>query len=570
MLSELDIKLRTITDRLTAPGGLFETGHVERYGRRMPVFRHAPTSLPALFAHYCAEYRDREFLVDGDLRLSFGEVHALARRTAIGLVARHGVGRGDRIGIAASNSANWIITYMAVLMAGGCATLLNSWATGAELADGIRLAQCPLVLADPDRAERLAGQTLTGEPLAARVVTFTHGEPSRGLSALHTGADDTTTLPELCGDDLATILFTSGSTGFAKAAVSDHRAVVHAAMNITLQALVVGTSLAEGGKALAEQEAALLCVPLFHATGEVAVLLKSFIAGRRLVIMPKWDATDAMRLIARERVTFFTGVPLMSFEIANHPERENYDLTSCTYFAAGGAAQPAGHVRRIRESMRHAYPLQGYGLTETNSAGCANVIENYLAKPDSTGPASAPLVEVAIFGTAGETLAAGETGEIGIRSVCNIRGYWNDPVASEAAIRPDGFFLTGDLGYLDEAGYLFVVDRKKDIIIRGGENIAAVEVERALYAHPDIAEVSVFGLPDAHYGEVPVAVYQARAGERLDARELQRHLAERIAAFKIPVQFWEEQQALPRLGAEKVDKRALKDRYGRIWAGRRG
>jgi acyl-CoA synthetase (AMP-forming)/AMP-acid ligase II len=275
-------------------------------------------------------------------------------------------------------------------------------------------------------------------------------------------------------------------------------------------------------------------------------------------------------MIEAERITFFTGVPLMSHEIASHPERDKYDLTSCTYFAAGGSPQPAPHVRQIRESMNHAFALQGYGLTETNSAVCVNFTENYLDKPDSTGPASKPLIEIAIIGPEGEELPAGMAGEIAVRSVCNFRGYWNDPAATAAAIRSDGFFLTGDLGRLDEEGYLYVIDRKKDIIIRGGENIAAGEVERAIYSHPGIAEASVFGLPDERYGEVPVAVYHTKAGERLDARELQRHLAERIAAFKIPVQFWQQDQALPRLGAEKVDKRALKDRYARMWAGAKG
>jgi acyl-CoA synthetase (AMP-forming)/AMP-acid ligase II len=562
MLSELDMQLQAVLDRLTASGGPFETGHVVRFGRRLPVFETAPPTLPALFAHYCALHRDKEFVVDGALRLTFGDVHALAKRAAAGLVLRHGVARGERVCIAAANSANWIIAYMAVLMAGGCATLLNAWWAGDELAAAIRLSECKLVLADAERADRLAGCG-TG----ARVVHLGAGAPEQGLAALLAGEGEAARLPRLTSDDIATILFTSGSTGASKAAVSDHRAVVHAAMNFAVQGLMIATQLIGAGRPANEREAALLTVPLFHATGAVTVLLKSFFAGRKLVIMPKWDAAEAMRLIEAERITFFTGVPLMSHEIASHPGRGDYDLSSCTYFAAGGAAQPAAHGRRIREAMAHAFALQGYGLTETNGAGCINFTENYLDKPDSTGPASKPLIEIAIIGPEGEALPAGTTGEIAVRSVANFRGYWNDDAATAAAIRPDGFFLTGDLGRLDAAGYLYIIDRKKDIIIRGGENIAAVEVERAIYSHPGVAEASVFGLPDERYGEVPVAVYHTKAGERLDARELQRHLAERIAAFKIPVQFWEQDQALPRLGAEKVDKRALKDRYAPMWAG---
>jgi acyl-CoA synthetase (AMP-forming)/AMP-acid ligase II len=560
MVSELDMQLKAIMDRLTAPGSPFEAGCAEHEGRRLPAFEHAPPTLPALFAHFCAKHHDREFLIDGELRLSYGEVHALAQRGAASLVAGHGVQRGDRIGIAAGNSANWIIAYMAVLMAGGCATLLNSWWTGEELARGVRIAECKLVLADRERANRLEGHGVD-----VPILLFSDGEPALGLFPPEASNDNRTSLPELAGEDLATILFTSGSTGFSKAAFSRHRAVVHAAMNIASQAQMLSIHLAETGTPPAEREAALLCVPLFHATGEVAILLKSFFAGRKLVIMPKWSALEAMRLIERERITIFIGVPLMSYEIATHPERGKFDLSSCNYFAAGGAPQPAPHVSQIHESLSPAHALQGYGLTETNGAGCNNLAENYLAKPDSTGPASVPLVELAILGSTGEALPPGMTGEIAIRSICNFSGYWNDPEATRAAIRPDGFFLTGDLGKLDEAGYLFVLDRKKDVIIRGGENIACPEVEQALYSHPGIAEVSVFGLPDAHFGEVPVAVYHAKQGLQLNEEELRLHLQARLAHFKIPVRFWQERQALPRLGTQKFDKVTLKARYSEEW-----
>jgi len=565
MPSELDIKLQAIMGRLTAPGGPFETAEVDHFGRRLPVFRHAPTNLPALFAEFCGRHHDREFLVDGDIRLTFGEVHAMARHAAIGLIEEHGMRQGDHVGIAGANSASWIIGYMAVLMAGGCATLLNAWWTGDELAQAVELAECKLVLADKERAARLDA---FGTP--ARVLAFGGQTAVQHLAALVAAGGHRDTLPAMAGTDAATIVFTSGTTGEAKAAFSDHRAVVHVAMTIAAQAFMIATEITDTGAPLPEESAALLCVPLFHVTGEIAVLLASFVSGRKLVIMPKWSAAEAMRLIEAERITFFTGVPLMSHEIATHPDRARYDLSSCTFFAAGGSAQPADHVHTILESIAHAFPLQGYGLTESNCVGCTNFTRNYLAKPGSTGPAHRPLVEIRVLGPDGEGLAAGEDGEVAIRSICNFGGYWNDPEATAETIRSDGFLLTGDLGHLDTAGYLFIVDRKKDIIIRGGENIAAIEVERAIYSHPGVAEASVFGLPDDRYGEVPVAVYHAKQGECLDARELQRHLAERIAAFKIPVQFWEQDQALPRLAAEKVDKRRLRDRYAKMWAGAKG
>ncbi len=543
-----------IMDQLTAPGGQFETMPIARDGQTYPAFVHAPASLPALYDFAVARYGDATFLIDGELRLSFAEALALARRLASGLLATHNIQRGERIGIAARNSANWILAYMAVTLAGGCATLLNGWWTGAELAQGIRLVGCRLVIADADRAKRLDGLEHGSE-----LVVFGHGDPASGFGELLAGEPGI--LPEIAGDDLATILFTSGSTGVAKGAWSEHRAVVHGAMSYAAQSLMVLSQMAGAGTAPQGQPCGLVNVPLFHVTGEIPVLLQSFLIGRKLVIMGKWDALEAMRLIDAERVTYFVGVPLMSYEIATPPERRRFDLSSWVSITAGGAPRPVEHVGRIRESMPDGFPLLGYGLTETNGVGCANFNENYLAKPDSTGPASRPIVELAIFGEDGGVVPQGATGEIAIRSVANFGGYWNNPVATAAAIRPDGYFLTGDLGFVDADGYLFIVDRKKDIIIRGGENIACIEVEQALYAHPDVAEACVFGLPDAKFGEVPAAIFLAKEGMELDGEGLRAFAAARIAAFKVPAVFWQSHEPLPRLGTEKIDRKLLRERY---------
>ncbi|MDB5726597.1 MAG: acyl--CoA ligase [Novosphingobium sp.] len=551
MPSELDLELRAVMDRLTAPGGPLETVMGERHGHAVPMIARAPATLPALFAHFCAQHGDKEFLVDGARLLTFAQTHALAQQLAGALVAEHGVVRGDRVGIAARNSANWIVTHMAVLMAGGCATLLNGWWCGEELAEGIALAGCTLVLADAERATRLGGH-----PHPARVVVFGHD----GLDGLLVEAGEGA-LPDLAGEDLATMLFTSGSTGKARGAVSDHLGVVQAALSYAAQTLMVATLRTDQGNPPQGQPCALVNVPLFHVTGEVPLYLQSFVIGRKLVLMPKWEPLEAMRLIEREAVTYFVGVPLMSIELAEHPRRGEFDLSSCVTFSAGGAPRPAHHVRRLREALPDGFPVLGYGLTETNAVGCANHNENYLAKPASTGPATRPLVEVAIFGEAGERFAQGKTGEIGIRSICNFLGYWDSPQDTAAALTPEGFVRTGDLGYLDPDGYLFIVDRKKDLIIRGGENIASAEVEAALYAHPGIAEVSVFGLSEERFGEVPVAVFLAKPGVTLGEAELRAFLAGHLAPFKIPVRFWAETLALPRLGTEKVDKRALRERY---------
>ena len=562
MTTPLDKSLETIITRITAPGELLEIDHIEQFGRPLPVLKNAPPTLSAYFDHFCAQHGDTEFLVDGDVRTTFSEVHAAAREVAGALVAGQGIEKGDRVGIAARNSTNWVVAYMGVLMAGGCACLLNGWWSGEEMAAGISLTGCKLVLADPQRAARI-----TDLHLATRVVVFEHDKPWReGLSAvLAHGGDSATPLPELTGDDVATILYTSGSTGQSKGAWSDHRAVVQAVFNYVAQTLMMLTHLTEQGDKPTMQPCTLVNVPLFHVTGEVPLFLQSFAIGRKLVMMPKWNAEEAMRLIEAEKVTYFVGVPLMSFEIATHPDREKYDLSSCTAFAAGGAPRPIDHVKRIKEALPHAFPLLGYGLTETNAVGCGNLNENYLAKPGSTGTASKPLVEIGILNDAGECLPAGEIGEISIRTICNFGGYWDNTEATKAAIMADGFFRSGDLGYLDEDGYLFIVDRKKDIIIRGGENISCIEVEEAIYAHPDVAEASVFGMPDEKFGELPTGVFLLKEGRTLTEDLLRDYLKATIASFKVPVRLWQEHETLPRLGTEKVDKRTLKARYLTVW-----
>ena len=566
MPSQLDLDLERAFERHYAPGGLLQTApfHVARFGVDMPLLVQAPPALPQYLAHFCAANADKEFIVDGPLRLTFAQAYAAAKVAAGGLVAGHGVQKGDFVGIAARNSANWIVAYMAVLMAGGCATLLNGWWQGGELADGIRLGPCKLLIADEGRARRLEGHDH-----GATILPLLHDcAPAQGLAALTAnggGAD--TPLPEIGGDDRATMLFTSGSTGQSKGAWSDHRGVVQGTMNYLAQSIAVLGLMEERGTLPASQPTALVNVPLFHVTGEVPLLLQSYALGRKLVLMPKWDAAEAMRLIEAETITYFVGVPLMSYEIATHPDKDKYDLSSCVTFAAGGAPRPAEHVVRLREALPHSFPILGYGLTETNGVGAGNFNENYLAKPGSTGRASPPLAELGILDDDGNMLPQGAIGEVCIRSICNFVGYWNNPEATAAAFTSDGWFRSGDLGYLDEDAYLYIVDRKKDIIIRGGENISSIEVETALYAHPDVAEASVFGLPDERYGEVPVAVYQAEEGRTLTPEALRDFVAREIAPFKVPAKFWLVTEPLPRLGTEKVDKRALRTAYAAEWKG---
>jgi acyl-CoA synthetase (AMP-forming)/AMP-acid ligase II len=251
----------------------------------------------------------------------------------------------------------------------------------------------------------------------------------------------------------------------------------------------------------------------------------------------------------------------MSLEMMQHPDRDKYDLSTLTDIAAGGAARPVAHVKRLQESFKSAQPALGYGLTETNAVGCGNFWQNYADKPASTGRPHRPMVEIAILGEGDRHLPQGEAGEIAIRSAANIRGYWRDPEATAAAFTADNYLKTGDIGYMDEDGYLFIVDRKKDIIIRGGENISCQEVEAAIYSHPSVSEASVFGVPDERLGEVPAAVIYCDDDRALDREELLRFLDGKISQYKIPAFLWVHDEPLPKLGTGKIDKKLLRERY---------
>ena len=558
--SELDLVIDKTLAALTQPGQLLELDTINKFGVDMPIFKNAPQNVSDYFAYFCHMHADKEFLVDGDIRLTFGEAYAAARVLAGGLVEGYGVQKGDRIGIAARNSANWVILDMAITMAGGVSTKLNGWWRGDELADGIEDVGCTFVFADYQRAQRLVESK---RDHGAELLVFEHDKlPLEGLKVmLEKGGNAETPLPQMAPEDNATILFTSGSTGRSKGAYAEHRSVVQGAMSFVGTVLVLVNIMEKQGKMPEGQPTAMVCVPLFHVTASVPLVLVSYAIGRKLVFLNKWDAEEAMRLIEKERVTYFVGVPLMSMEIYSHPHFDKYDLSSCVTMAAGGAPRPVEHVRRIKEKMGDGYPVIGYGLTETNGVGCSNQNENYLAKPDSTGRATPPIVDVAILDDDGNKVAQGERGEVCIRTSANFTGYWNNEEATKDAFTDDGYFRTGDIGYLDPEGYLFIVDRKKEIIIRGGENISCQEVEAAVYANPAVAEACIFGVPDERFGEVPALVFHTKDGHSLTKEELLESLKHQLAPFKMPVHVWQYDEPLPKLGTAKIAKIVLAKKH---------
>jgi long-chain acyl-CoA synthetase len=525
-LTDLDRKYDAVLAAVTGPGGRVV---LERDEQGRMIVGNFPATLPTFFKTFCALNADVEAVIAGDERLTFAQLDEISDRLAHGLVAR-GIAKGDRVAIAMRNCPAWIIGYMASLKAGAIATLINGWWQPEELQHALELTQPKLVLADAPRAKRIAA-SCTG----CTVETIAIDQPAEeAFASLLAAADDGNALPVIQPDDDATILFTSGSTGEAKGAVSTHRAVTTGVYAYATSLMVLRGILESEGRPPANPLKTLVVVPLFHVTGEVPVMLNSFVISRGMVLVPKWDAGEALRLIEKERVTYFVGVPTMSLELMNHPDRGNYDLSTLTDIAAGGAPRPVSHVERLRQSFPNSQPALGYGLTETNAVGCGNFWDNYAAKPASTGRAQVPFVELAILGEGDRHLPANERGEIAIRSAANIKGYWKNEAATAAALTADGYIRTGDIGYVDEDGYLFIVDRKKDIIIRGGENISAAEVEAALYGCEGVAEAAVFGVADDRLGEVPVAIMRRREGSSLSEDDLREFLDGRLSAFKVP------------------------------------
>ena len=293
----------------------------------------------------------------------------------------------------------------------------------------------------------------------------------------------------------------------------------------------------------------------FHVTGSHSIFLLSYMVGRRVAMIYRWDPKLAGEIINREKLTNFVGVPSQSYELMN-AEHEG-GLPTLMDIGSGGAKRPADHVKKLKEKFKQANPSSGYGLSETNAIGCVISLAEYQQRPDSTGRPVPPVTDIKIVKD-GEEVPRGEVGEIWIRSPANFREYHNLPEETEKALTPDGWFRSGDLGRMDEEDYVYVVDRIKDLIIRGGENVSCLEVENRVYEHHGVAEAAVFSVPDETLGErVGLVVYPVD-GETLDAAELREFIGKELAAFKTPERIWISPSPLPRLGTAKFDKITVK------------
>ena len=541
------------------PEGPFPVSEMDVGGVSRKVIGGLPENLRDFYA-VTAGYGDKDCLVEQDRRLSYTEVLRMVAALSTVLANRYGIEKGDRVTIAMRNCPEWCISFMAITSLGAIAVPMNSWWQGEELAYAMQDSGAKLAFLDGPRHARL-GAWLAESGLPVIGVDTGDRPLPQGTTRIEQllDSDEPGTFPdtEIDANDPAIILYTSGTTGLPKGVMSTQLNVLSAIS--TWLVLVSAISVLEGtaGKESENQLGVLLALPLFHVTGLHSMFLLSLVIGRKVVMMRKWDVDEAVELIQAERITHFNGVPTMSLELMNHPRLGEYDLSCLMDISSGGAARPAEHVLTLAERFPAASPSAGYGLTETNAVGCVIGQEDYMQRPGSVGRPTAPLTEVKIVDSDGHALPQGATGEIWIRSPAVPTGYWNLPDAT-AETFTDGWCHTGDVGYLDTDGFLYIVDRLKDIIIRGGENISCLEVEEALYAHPNVEEVAVFGLPDERLGEIVGAAVMTGDGEQLPVEQLREFLADRLAAFKRPVHLWCHAEQLPRIASGKIDKKKLR------------
>ncbi len=560
------------TELLTAKGQPFEVAREDIRGVPTLVWAKAPKNLIELL-HGSRQHGDKTFLVFEDERYSFTEHYELVLTLATELLEM-GVGKGDRVAIAMRNYPEWIISFWATISIGAIAVPLNAWWSGDELAYGLENSGSKVLIFDQERIQRVAPylselpQSADLSVLAVRCSQDVSSKVPASIvqremqDILKSGVrKPIEALIE--ADDPAVIFYTSGTTGRAKGAIGTHRNLVTNLMNaffVTTRSTMLAKERSNSDNEATEAPAEssyLLSVPLFHATGCFATMIPNLVAGNKIVLMRRWDPEDALALIERERVTFFGGVPTMVWQVLNSPNFAKYDTSSIRNISYGGAPAPSELVRRIKEHFPTGMPSNGYGLTETSAIAAMNVGDDYVRKPDSVGP-PVPVCEVRIIGSDGTDQDINTPGELWIKGANVIPGYWNNQEATAASFS-NGWLHSGDVAFIDEEGYLHIVDRAKDMLIRGGENVYSPEVEGAIYEHPAVADVAVVGIPDLVLGEEVCAIIQLRPGHSLSEQELKEHVAKRLAHFKVPKYVYFREDALPRNAAGKLLKRQLKN-----------
>ncbi|RXT33318.1 class I adenylate-forming enzyme family protein [Bradyrhizobium betae] len=551
---------------LTAAGAPFEMETLDIAGRPVRVYKNAHRDLRAIF-EASKLWGDRTYIVFGNERVSFRGHYRAASALAWRLVDDYGVQKGDRVAIAMRNFPEWPLAFWAATVIGAVAVPLNAWGTGDDLAYGLRDSGACVAILDGERLARLKSLA-PGDHTAALIAVRAAPETRDDATALedligprsnyHALPDRAPPDRDIQPDDDATILYTSGTTGRSKGALGTHRNIMCNLVNITFSgaraAIRRGDPLPAPPDA---QKAVLLPVPFFHVTGCHSIMIPALANGAKIVLMYKWNAEAALELIERERVNGMSGVPSMTWQLLESPDFQGRDVSSLEGLSYGGAAASPELTRKVAALFPGKFGGTGYGATETSSVSTSNGAEDYLARPDSVGPA-VPGCDLRVIDDAGNTLPVGAIGELEIYGGNVVKGYWNNPQATAAAFR-DGWYRTGDIVRMDADGFVYLLDRVKDMLIRGGENIYCVEIEDALLAHPDIFEAAIVGIPDRVLGERVGAVVRARAGSHLSPEQVIEHLRPRLATFKLPVHVDIRFEELPRTASGKIVKRQLRE-----------
>ena len=560
---------------LTRPGAPYEMNEVVVGDLVKRVWKNVPPTLTDLFS-LGRSFGPRTFLVYENDRATYD---AFARATLTFAAALQGMGvkKGDRVALAMRNLPEWPVAFFAVVMTGAIVTPLNAWWTGPELVYGLNDSGAKVAIVDGERYERLAPHwgacsLLERIFVARQPASEVEGnllEPrATRLEEVIGPVSEWDRLPagvvpqaQIEPEDEAAIFYTSGTTGRPKGALATHRNICTAVGTNGFANARVALRRGEGLPKTdpTRQRTTLLVVPLFHVTGCISVLAPLVAQGAKLVLMRRWDVDRAMKLIEQEKVDATGGVPTIAWDLVEHPERSQYDLSSLASVSYGGAPAAPELVRKLKQAFPAAVAGTGWGMTETASTFTSHFAKEYEEHPESCGLAAAT-GEMKVVGAAGETLGANAVGELWVRGPQVVKGYWNKPAETTKTF-VDGWVRTGDLARLDDEGFCYIVDRAKDMLIRGGENIYCTEVENVLYEHPAVVEAALVGLPHRTLGEVPGAVITLRSGATASEAQLREFVAQRLAAYKVPVAIVFSEEPLPRNAGGKLLKGELKELF---------
>ena len=546
-----------VVGMVTSEKAPWELQEVEVKGATQKWFVNGPQSLRQLYEDNLS---DEPFYAYEDECYTFQEVYRMAASLAQQLQSRYGVKHGDRVAIAMRNYPEWPIALEAITSIGAIAVAINAWWQPEEIDYAFKLTGVTVVIADQERIERISHIAPESTPHIIAV----RAAPSDSTTPIDTLTSSNDPMPSvgIHPDDDAVILFTSGSTGHPKGSVSTHRNILAALLSWEVD-FVTHFIMENGefdqekiGSAAKSQSTALLAMPLFHVNGLHAVLLSAFRTQRKIVSMYKWDAATAADIIDNEGISTFVGTPAMAGDLVEYAKRSHRNLESLRSTGGGGSARATSQVKDIGQSLKNAAPFTGWGMTETNSIGTGIYGADYLKNPNSSGMCSAVL-EVSTIDEQGNFLPPGDRGELVVRGTSVIHGYWNQPQANKESFVGE-WFRTGDVAYIND-GHLYVVDRIKQLIIRGGENIGCGEVEDALLDHPDVIEASVYGVPDERLGETVAATLYISADAKNVA--ISDYLQSKLAKFKVPEYLKLCTEQLPRIASGKIDKRRLRQEH---------